>query len=611
MNSRLQKAHQLMTTGGFDEAERLCRSSIKLGKDVLAARQLLATCLYNRSAMLLRHPELFPDAESLLRECLQFAPDFSLALNNLGSLLLVTQRAEEACRVLTRLAQLHDADIQVLENLASAQQEAGFFGEASATLLRLAELNPQENAAYLLRDALLAPAVPDSVEDVSRIRVRALEKLRSLALRDNLRVTDPLHFPATYFRFTYHGESNTELNQLIAKVYSKANHGLSWTAPHISTWKYPHGRRIRIGIASRFLRSHSIGNTSRGFVEMLDRHGFEIVVIRLEPSPNDDVAKGIDACADRVCELRTGVLADAREEIAKMELDILFYQDIGMEPFSYFLAFSRLAPVQLTSFGHPDTTGISNLDYFVSSEWYEQADSASNYTESLVCLPRAGTLSYYHRPGPAPVSDRASYGLPLEGKIYCCPQTLFKVQPIMDRLFSGIVENDPGACIVLIEPAEKHWRMALEARFAKNSSSLSKHICFLPTMHYEKFLGLLALADVVLDTVPFNGQNTTLESFAVGVPVVTLAGNRQCERHGYGLYRAIGYMDLVAESEADYIEKAIRVANDPLFRSACSSRIAEGAGGLFEDEGVIRNFEAEFRRMLSEADQRWGSTLTV
>src|SRR5947199_133897 len=64
-------------------------------------------------------------------------------------------------------------------------------------------------------------------------------------------------------------------------------------------------------------------------------------------------------------------LAAAREAIARLELDVLFYQDVGLEPLSYFLAFSRLAPVQLTSFGHPDTTGIPNLDYFLSSSSYE------------------------------------------------------------------------------------------------------------------------------------------------------------------------------------------------------------------------------------------------
>ncbi len=83
-----------------------------------------------------------------------------------------------------------------------------------------------------------------------------------------------------------------------------------------------------------------------------------------------------------------------------------------MEPFSYFLAFSRLAPVQLTTFGHPDTTGVPNMDYFISSTLYELEGAQEHYSERLVLVPNAGTLSYYHKPElPAPPASRTEFGL--------------------------------------------------------------------------------------------------------------------------------------------------------------------------------------------------------
>ena len=87
-----------------------------------------------------------------------------------------------------------------------------------------------------------------------------------------------------------------------------------------------------------------------------------------------------------------------RKPIADLSLDVLFWQDIGMDPLSYLLAFARLSPVQLTSFGHPDTTGIPNMDYFLSSSFYEMPGAADDYSEQLVLLEGAGTLSYYYPP---------------------------------------------------------------------------------------------------------------------------------------------------------------------------------------------------------------------
>src|SRR5208337_1279441 len=88
----------------------------------------------------------------------------------------------------------------------------------------------------------------------------------------------------------------------------------------------------------------------------------------------------------------------AREQIAALALDILFYQDIGMEPTSFFLAFARLAPVQCVSFGHPNTTGIPNMDYFVSNDLFEPPDAPSHYSERLILLHDLPTLAYYYKP---------------------------------------------------------------------------------------------------------------------------------------------------------------------------------------------------------------------
>jgi predicted O-linked N-acetylglucosamine transferase (SPINDLY family) len=404
---------------------------------------------------------------------------------------------------------------------------------------------------------------------------------------------------ASYFPLSYHGLGNIEIVKSMARVYLKWLPSLACSAPHVASWKAPAGR-IRVGLASRYFRNYGIGNTSRGLVEQLDRERFEVVVIRFEPSNGDENAVAIDAAADRVVVL-TGDLESAREQIAKLQLDVLFFQDVGLEPLGYFLAFARLAPVQAVSFGHPDTTGIPNMDYFISASNYELPGAQEHYSERLVEIPEAGTLSYYHRPPlPAHAATRDELAEEPGDRIYFCPQSLQKVQPAMDRIFARIVELDASARIVLIE-FQTHQRKALEERFGRLSPTLLDRVRFVPMAPYEHFLARLRCADVLLDTIHFNGQNSTLEAFAMGVPVVTLPGRLQRSRHGFGLYTAMGFTELIASDPEDYARKAVRVAADADFRERCRNRIRESSGTLFEDDRFIRHCEDALQRMVDAA----------
>jgi predicted O-linked N-acetylglucosamine transferase (SPINDLY family) len=314
------------------------------------------------------------------------------------------------------------------------------------------------------------------------------------------------------------------------------------------------------------------------------------------------MAEHLDRCADAVVSVGDANLQAAREKIAELKLDILFYQDIGMEPLGYFLAFARLAPVQAVSFGHPDTTGIPNMDGFISSALYEPPHAEDDYAERLAMLPAAGTLAYYHRPPQAgALPDLAALGIAPGDRLYLCPQTLFKLHPDMDEVFAGILARDAAAKIVLIDMAPAHLRRDLEARFTRTLGVASARVLFLPSQPYPSYLALLQCADVILDTIHFNGQNTTLEALAQDMPVVTMPARFQRGRHTFGMYAAMGYTDLVAQSIAEYVDLALRVANDGAFRERCRQAIAESKGVLFENLDIVRGFEEAFCAMQAAA----------
>jgi predicted O-linked N-acetylglucosamine transferase (SPINDLY family) len=215
-----------------------------------------------------------------------------------------------------------------------------------------------------------------------------------------------------------------------------------------------------------------------------------------------------------------------------------------MAPFTYFLAFARLAPVQAVTWGHPVTTGIANIDYFVSSAPAEPAGAVRHYGERLIELPVMSNS--YARPLPLPHAARAELGLPEAGTVYLCPQSLFKLHPDFDGLLAAILARDPAGAIVLLAPAQPLHAARLLARLARHVPPAAlKRVRFAPWLAYDRFLALIAAADVMLDPIVFGGGNTSYEALALGIPVVTLAGTFLRGRLTLGMYRQMGFDDLV------------------------------------------------------------------
>src|SRR5262249_52558125 len=157
-----------------------------------------------------------------------------------------------------------------------------------------------------------------------------------------------------------------------------ATPGLAHRAAHCERYAGP-GAKLRVGFVSKFLNAeHPIGKYYRAVIDMIDRERFEVLEFRVA-SPNDVAESGRAQTL-----ISRADLAGARKSIAAARLDVLFYPEIGMDPATYFLAFARLAPVQCTTLGHPVTTGIATVDYFLSSEALELPEADAHYTEKLV-----------------------------------------------------------------------------------------------------------------------------------------------------------------------------------------------------------------------------------
>ncbi|MFQ5733792.1 MAG: hypothetical protein ACE5KM_17785, partial [Planctomycetaceae bacterium] len=357
-------------------------------------------------------------------------------------------------------------------------------------------------------------------------------------------------------------------------------------------WGPRDGDRVRVGFLSAFLGEHTIGRLTRGLIRHLSREQFHVAI--LAPSIPRSSFEGIVHREDELVEL--GPRLDvALQRAAAAGLDVLFFPDVGMDPLTSTMARTRLAPVQCVTWGHPVTTGMPTIDAFLSSRLLEPDDGAAHYSERLVqldalpCCYERPTLS--GNPG-----GRAEFGLPDDRPVYLCPQNLFKLHPEFDELLGELLDRDRRGVVALIDPPFAHWKTLLLERWSETLKGRLDRVRFLGRLSREKFLRLLQTADVMLDPLHFGGGNTNYEAVALGVPVVTLPSPFLRGRVALGLYRRIGVDACIADSRENYVETAIRIANDSAAGESVRRQIRERCYVLYDNRDAVREFEQFLER---------------
>jgi len=532
------------------------------------------------------------EAAENYRAALRLSPDHSGAASNLAIALKLQGKYDEAVAtwrgILARDATYRHASVCLAETLNSG----GEYEEALAVYA--AAIRARPDPGIEIRRAIELPSVPVSVEQIATVRTRVLDQLQDLQRR-RIRLTDPLTEVGTLmFCLAYQGRDNREIVETLAKLYLSACPELAFVAPHCRTPGPRAGRRIRLGLISTYFQTHTIGRLNHGLVCNLDRSRFEVFLFytpyAAPPTQNDTLRRDFLEVPEHAIELPAD-LAGARETIAATRLDVLYYTDIGMAPFTYFLAFSRLAPVQCVTWGHPDTTGIPTIDYFLTCDAMEPADGERYYSERLVRLP--GTTLFYPRPvAPSAPKSRAALGLPEIGPLLICPQSLFKFHPEFDRALVEMLRREKRATLALLDQHHpNNPELIRRALRAAGGHDVLDRITFLRGLPHGDFLSFLMAADVMLDTFHFSGGNTSLEGFAMGTPIVTWPGTFMRGRHTHGFYRLMGIEDGTAVDPAAYIDRALTIATTPPLREEISAKIKSRNSVLYEDRGAIRAIE--------------------
>lgn len=532
-------------------------------------------------------------ATSCYYEALKRDPNSLETLNNVSVLSLARGDARQAVSVLRRALQLDPNSTTALGNLGNALRRQGRVGEAEDCYRNALSIAP--NDGLRVRLATLLPVIAGSTEELTSAR-RNVEASVDALLSDDIHIDDPIsEVGATNFHLSYHDSNNRRLNVKIAQLFSHACPTLNFIAPHCLREEQSRGRRVKIGFISRNLRDHAVGWCYHRLIRNLPKGSFEVLAITFD-GKDDAVWGAISDSVDKAIVVPSN-LRSAQEAVAREELDVLIYTDIGLDPTTYFLSFARLAPIQCVTNGHPDTTGVPTLDYFVSSGPLEESDARSHYSETLVALD--DVLVDYERPAaPATRRGREAYGLAEDRTLYLCPQSLFKIHPEMDEALYNILEADKNGQLVVFAGADAHWTDLLLQRWQGVFGEKINKIIVLERKSYTEFLDILGHADVILDSWPFCGGNTAYQTFAMGRPIVTLPGRFARGRSTSALYRKMEITDLIAKSPENYVELAVKLGTQEAWRENISARIAARSDRLFGDQGAVDAF-ADFLHGIS------------
>lgn len=357
------------------------------------------------------------------------------------------------------------------------------------------------------------------------------------------------------------------------------------------------GEPIRVGCATSFVNHHVVMKCFTGALQHAEWNAIETHIFPLA-TEQDEVTRYV-ANLVHVCHPSTSDTETAARQIRESQLDLLIYPEIGLDALSFRLASMRLAPVQCVAAGHPTTTGLSTIDYFLSAAAAEPADASSHYTERLVALPGMGVCM------PLPAlprqrKTRADFGLEPQQIIYLSTQGLFKHLPVHDALYARIAGCVDNAVFVFVEGHYPAWtrifRERLKRTFESRGLSPERHLRFVPRQDYDAYLCLNSVSDVFLDPPGgWSGGMTVRDALASGLPVLTLPGTLMRTRQGYGLLTELGIRDTIASDLDSYVDLAVQIGNDVKLRASISQRIRERSHILFDDSRGVAGLTAFIR----------------
>jgi len=308
----------------------------------------------------------------------------------------------------------------------------------------------------------------------------------------------------------------------------------------------------------------------------------------------------VDSVTDEIKNNSNNFLQEANldkliDKIFSDKLDVLIYLDIGMVPKMQILASLRLAKIQCCAYGVPVTTGLKNIDYFLSSENMEEEFAQDHYSEKLIKLPKLGVD--YDVPENIKLKDLSDKSNK-EKTIFLVLQSNYKLLPQHDHVYIDIINQNRNCKIWFLTSKNDFVSKKFEDRLSlacKKSNFLPEdHLVFYPQASYQDYLNLIYKADIILDSFDWSGLNTSIDALNLNKPLITSPSKFMRGKHTCALLQNLKLEELICSTKEEYINLAIKLSKNSNYRDSISSKIKENKKIIFNDTCSVEFLENFF-----------------
>jgi tetratricopeptide (TPR) repeat protein len=579
--------------------------------DELAARDPQAEVHALRGLVLRRLGQLEP-AILAYQSALRHDPLRSEWWCHVGDLRLDQRRLSDAIRAyrnaLEAVSQQADPPKDRLAypmvRLADAFARSNMMDEAWSFSEKAIDLAPGD-ARAAFNDLHLLPILHQDESSVRRTRARYEDRLEGLLRRLPLRTQAERSAAISSIKLPFYLHYlGGDVRPIMQRFGALVHHLLAlWQPDLVAPIPMPPVEgKIRVGFASYMLKKHTVTKLFGGWIRGLDPSRFAVYLYNLGPEV-DDTTRSLQGSAQSYAHLPGMESAALCRRIRQDDLHVLIFPELGMATSTYVLAGLRSAPIQAVAWGHPVTTGLPNVDLFLSSAAMEPPEGQTHYTERLVRLPGVSVLPTH--PIPPNPRTRAAFGLSEEDVVLLVPQSLFKLLPSDDQRFAQIAALVPRSRLVFLRHTSDTVTAVFKSRISEalraHGLKPEAHLTLLPPLEWADYLALNRVADVFLDAPSWSGGMTTWEALCMDLVPVTCRGTVMRARHTAGILDTMGLGELVATDADAYVQLATRVATDGAYRASLTLKVREHRDAAFHDRRVLPALERTLEAAVAEA----------
>ncbi len=579
LTSRPDQPEVLLARGNILQALQRYDDALASYDRALAARPAFPEALTSRGNAF-QALKRFDEALASHDAAIAARPDYPEAHNNRGVALRELKRHAEAVASYDRAVTLRAEYADALANRGNALHELKRYEEALPSFERALTLRPDHRYAF----GGLADCAIKLCDWPLRARIAAELPIRIVGGRS---IVSP---------FVLLGYSeDLALQQQCARQFvedrfpDRSTGG--WTGP-----VREHGK-IRIAYLSGDFRQHPMSYLIAELFELHDRERFEVIGVSFGPDDSSAARARIASAFDAFHDVRGRRDDEVVQFLRDLEVDIAV-DLMGHTMNARTGVFARrAAPIQVSYLGFPATMGAEFIDYIIADPVVLPLDRQPFYSEKIVHLPDCYWVNDRKLKVADQAPDRAAAGLPEHGFVFCCLNAMWKITPEVFDVWMRLLDQTPGAVLWLYKDNET--AAANLRREAERRGIDPQRLVFAGPVATDQHLARHRLADLLLDTLPYNAHTTASDALWVGLPIVTCMGEGFAGRVAASMLKAVGLDKMVAGSLEDYESLALTLARDQGRLEQIHDRLANNRNTLplFDTPRFARHLEAAYEQM--------------